>query len=371
MSAFPAAFEPESVINVEAPIIASVPADGAVGLPALPSHSVARPKATAFALEGALNRTRPLTLFQQASDRRPRQHGIHPLVVQPPMVDKAATHAAMAVIFTATTRGDARGLWPTLAKGLSRDLGGASAGPVILSAPQATEAAIVEVLQLVLSGPGYTNLAGAAAAPPPPPAGPPAAGLASAAGNVTSVLANIAEVSTGNGSSGNGGSGGEGGGGAAAAAADARRPAVQVFARAASMRAKSGIPDLSQSVQADLQVSRLGWLQQKHLTPTLNPTTNPQSQPSPTTLQTSNLPKPPNSPCSKTSSTARSQSASAPAPPSPARRPAATTCASGPSPPPPPRLPPAPAASSVPRATSSHPAAAPAASSARASPTEG
>jgi hypothetical protein len=109
--------------------------------------------ATLAALEGALNRTRPLTRFKQAGDGRARAHGIHPLVVQHPMVDDTSTAAAMKFIYATTTQGATRSLWPSIAKATA---GGAGAvGPLILSAPQANEAGVLEAVTLALGGQEY------------------------------------------------------------------------------------------------------------------------------------------------------------------------------------------------------------------------
>jgi hypothetical protein len=156
-AAFPPAFDTDSVL-ASAPARApprprarrgassgSAGAGAAAGLPPA--------AATLAALEGVLNRTRPLGKFQGDADARPRPHGIHPLVVQSPMVDDDAAAAAMTFIYTATTRGAARGLWPQAARAPP---GGY--GPLIVSAPQATEASVVEALGMALGGQEYCNL---------------------------------------------------------------------------------------------------------------------------------------------------------------------------------------------------------------------
>lgn len=166
MGSFPAAYDITSVL--EAP-------GGAAAAATLDAPLVA--------LEGVLNRTRPLAKFHQLGDRRPRAHGIHPLVVQSPMVDDAAAHAAMTFIYTAATRGAERGLWPVIPKAPP---GGVGSGPLLLGAAHATEAGIAEALAMLLGGQEYCNLhpsaSSTAASPsqsegrtaPYPPGAPPA-----------------------------------------------------------------------------------------------------------------------------------------------------------------------------------------------------
>jgi hypothetical protein len=159
--AFPADFDTGAVL---APAAAAAPARTARrrqrggGAGAGAGAGAAAPPATLAVLEGVLNRTRPPSRFQQDGDARPRPHGIQPLVTQSPMVDDAGAAAAMAFIYTATTRGAARALWPQAARAAPGAAPGVAAGPLILSAPQATEAAVVEALAMSLGGQEYCNL---------------------------------------------------------------------------------------------------------------------------------------------------------------------------------------------------------------------
>jgi hypothetical protein len=217
--AFPAAFDPEAVLDLPAPRPAAAapaeapPADAAVA-------------ATLAALEGALNRARPLTQFAQPGDRSPRAHGIHPLVVGTPMVDDGAARAAMALIYASATRGAARGLWPPLSKG--QPSGGDGGGPLILSAPQASEAGVVEALSMALGGHDYTNInVGAPAAAPAAPA---------------QVLLAPAALDGGAGASGSGS-------GSALRPAAGRGPTGAMWAKV-----QRGLPALPGALKEDLQV---------------------------------------------------------------------------------------------------------------------
>jgi hypothetical protein len=165
MGAFPPDFGPEGVLQ-----LADASLEGAAGAGGAAAEA-ARRSATEAALEGVLNRVRPLTAHRQPSDRAPQPHGIQPLVVGSPMLDERQVHAAMRVIYSAVTRGEGRGLWLPLAVGAPP---GGSMGPnggdgvaqplAVLSAPQATEAGLVQALQLVIGGQqDYTNIFGAGA----------------------------------------------------------------------------------------------------------------------------------------------------------------------------------------------------------------
>lgn len=246
LGSFPSAFNPEAPLEVSPDCeenlraAAAAAAGGTLLADSLAGGDDAglNAAATALALEGALNRVQPLTVYQQAADKRPRPHGAHPLVVGDPMVDRAATHSAMKLIYAATTRGDARGLWPTMAKGAA-GIGGIGGAP-LLSAPQATEAGLVSALQSALGGDqDYTNLG--------------------AAGRH---LTGIAELGEGPAQKGTGSAGTGTTVTAAAAAAAAGggvepglRAARRSLERAASLRVSQGLPELPTGVRADLQVS--------------------------------------------------------------------------------------------------------------------
>jgi hypothetical protein len=242
MGAFPPDFEPESVLQPPDAAAAAEPA-GAGGLSA-----VALRAATDAALEGVLNRVRPLTAHRQPADRAPQPHGIHPLVVASPMVDEAQAHAAQRVIYASVTRGEGRGLWPRLAAGAppaggdAGDAAGAAAAAV-LSAPQATEAAVLQALQLVIGGQqDYTNIFGGGSGGGPTGGGPP--------------LPRI----TASGDGGDDGPPGMAGAGAGAGFAGAPQPSARVLPRAMSRRLANGLPPLPAAVRAELQVRRRGGL---------------------------------------------------------------------------------------------------------------
>jgi hypothetical protein len=126
--------------------------------------------ATLVALEGVINRVRPLAAFQQERDRRRRPVGAHVTLVQHPMLNEASTHEALRTVYTAVTAGQARSLWPLLPKGPPRGGGGGGGGgfgaatalgesgpapsgagaAVSLAAQDANEAVLLQALSVVL-----------------------------------------------------------------------------------------------------------------------------------------------------------------------------------------------------------------------------
>jgi hypothetical protein len=83
------------------------------------------------------------------------------MLLQHPLVDEPSSHAAQATIYTVVVNGQARCLWPALARcspaavAAATEAGGpqdpaAVSGPVILSAPQTNQAVLISQLRAVL-----------------------------------------------------------------------------------------------------------------------------------------------------------------------------------------------------------------------------
>jgi hypothetical protein len=148
---------------------------------AAPAAAPQADPATLAALEGCINRIRPLAAFQQDRDRRRRPVGAHVPLLLHPMIDEPSCHAALETVYTTVTAGQARALWPLLPKGPPRGAGAAAgaglaspapaaAAPLQLSAREANEAALLQALGAVLpeqhvvamsAAPGMTLLSSA------------------------------------------------------------------------------------------------------------------------------------------------------------------------------------------------------------------
>lgn len=125
------------------------------------ASSVGPATPTVHQLLCVVNPVTPLLRWKRPGQSGAGRIGCHPMLLQHPLVDEPSSHAAQATIYTVVINGQARSLWPALARCSPAAVAAATeadgpqdpaavSGPVILSAPQTNQAVLISQLRAVL-----------------------------------------------------------------------------------------------------------------------------------------------------------------------------------------------------------------------------